>query len=753
MANTTTRASRYKKSPLARNWGYFLRWLTANNVGGKAEVTLAMLAIVSGVATYFAMSQKSAPIDLDSGTLQFLMLGNVVFLLALAGLIGRRLARLWAARRQGIAGSKLHSRIVGFFSLIAVGPPILMAISSAMFFEFGLQSWFSERVQSTLNNSLQVAEGYILEHRNVIQLDLQAMASDMNRQAPLIQSNNRLLKLMIDDQVAKRALSEAIVFDGSGTLLAQAALSFTLSPDRIPDTIMQQVRSGELAVIANTDDDRVRAIIKLENFFDAYLYVSRRVDPTVLSHVESTRQSIAEYQNLEGERSNIKLQFNMIFIVVTLVILMAAIWVGLWFANYLVAPISQLVSASGRISDGDLNVRVPMLSSNDEIGTLSRAFNRMTQQLGQQQTQLLTANSELDERSRFMEAVLSGVSAGVVGMNYKGVITLPNRSAGELLSYSIDDLTGKKMIDIVPEMKTLIEEITTHKQQSANGQISFVKAGVVRNFLVRISIEYQGQKDSDMVVTFDDITEQLRDQRTAAWADVARRIAHEIKNPLTPIQLSAERLQRKYRKEISTDPDVFDQCTNTIIRQVGDLKHMVDEFSSFARMPEPVFRMEDIVDVTRKAMFLQEVAMPNVSFILHSANSNLELKCDGRLIAQAITNVVKNASEAISARISESKDKNFEGVIDVYIRPKDGLLELSIEDNGRGLPVELDRNIMDPYVTTRAKGTGLGLAIVRKIMEDHGGSLSIENKEEGQGARAVLSFNLLALEKLSEKKA
>ncbi|MCK5042216.1 MAG: PAS domain-containing sensor histidine kinase [Sphingomonadales bacterium] len=752
MAKTRTRASRYKNSSFARNWGYFLRWLIKNNIGGKAEVTLAMLAIVSGVATYFAMSQKSTPIDLDSGTLQFLMLGNVVFLLALAGLIGRRLARLWAARRQGIAGSKLHSRIVGFFSLIAVGPPILMAISSSMFFEFGLQSWFSERVQSTLNNSLQVAEGYILEHRNVIQLDLQAMASDMNRQAPLIQSNNSLLKLMIDDQVAKRALSEAIIFDSNGVLMAQAALSFSLSPERIPNSVMQQVRAGELAVIANTDDDRVRAIIKLENFFDAYLYVSRRVDPDVLSHVAATRQSIAEYQNLEGERSNIKLQFNMIFIVVTLLILMAAIWVGLWFANYLVAPISQLVNASGKISDGDLNVRVPMLSSNDEIGILSRAFNRMTQQLGQQQTQLLNANAELDERSRFMEAVLSGVSAGVIGLNYKGVITLPNRSACELLSHTDEELTGKKMATIVPEIQPLIDEVTKHKQQSATGQINFVRDGVIRNFLVRISVEYEDQKKSDMVVTFDDVTEQLSDQRTAAWADVARRIAHEIKNPLTPIQLSAERLQRKYKKEIITDPDVFDQCTNTIIRQVGDLKHMVDEFSSFARMPEPVFRVEDIVDVTRKAMFLQEVANPDVGFMLHTATPSLDLICDGRLIAQAITNVMKNASEAISSELAENKDSDFMGRIDVFIRPKDGVLEVCVEDNGLGLPQELDRNIMDPYVTTRKKGTGLGLAIVRKIMEDHGGTLNLENKEDAQGARAVLRFSLAALNKLSEKK-
>ena len=752
MAKTRTRASRYKNSSFARNWGYFLRWLIKNNIGGKAEVTLAMLAIVSGIATYFAMSQKSTPIDFDSGTLQFLMLGNVVFLLALAGLIGRRLARLWAARRQGIAGSKLHSRIVGFFSLIAVGPPILMAISSSMFFEFGLQSWFSERVQSTLNNSLQVAEGYILEHRNVIQLDLQAMASDMNRQAPLIQSNNSLLKLMIDDQVAKRALSEAIIFDSNGVLMVQAALSFSLSPERIPNSVMQQVRAGELAVIANTDDDRVRAIIKLENFFDAYLYVSRRVDPDVLSHVAATRQSIAEYQNLEGERSNIKLQFNMIFIVVTLLILMAAIWVGLWFANYLVAPISQLVNASVKIADGDLNVRVPMLSSNDEIGILSRAFNRMTRQLGQQQTQLLTANAELDERSRFMEAVLSGVSAGVIGLNYKGVITLPNRSACELLSHTDEELTGKKMAAIVPEIQPLIDEVTKHKQQSATGQINFVRDGVIRNFLVRISVEYEDQKKSDMVVTFDDVTEQLSDQRTAAWADVARRIAHEIKNPLTPIQLSAERLQRKYKKEITTDPDVFDQCTNTIIRQVGDLKHMVDEFSSFARMPEPVFRVEDIVDVTRKAMFLQEVANPNVGFMLHTATPSLDLICDGRLIAQAITNVMKNASEAISSERAENKDSDFMGRIDVFITPKDGVLEVCVEDNGLGLPQKLDRNIMDPYVTTRKKGTGLGLAIVRKIMEDHGGTLNLENKEDAQGARAVLRFSLAALNKLSEKK-
>ena len=750
MTEVSTKTRRYKKYFLARRWGYFLRWLSANNVGGKAEFTLAVLAIVSGVATYFAMSRKSAPFELASGTMQILMLGNVVFLLALAGLIGRRLARLWAARKQGIAGSKLHGRIVGFFSLIAVGPPILMAIASMVFFEFGLQSWFSERVQSTLNNSLQVAEAYILEHRNVIRLDLQAMASDMNRQAPLIQSNPQLLKLMIDDQVARRALSEAIMFDGFGNVVAQAALSLSLLPDRIPEAIMIQVRAGELAVISNTDDDRVRAIIKLENYFDTYLYVSRRVDATVLSHVDGTREAIADYQSLEGERSSIKLQFNMIFIVVALVILMAAIWVGLWFANYLVAPISQLVSASDKIAKGDLKARVPTLSSDDEIGLLSRAFNRMTKQLGQQQKELMSANEEMDERRKFIEAVLSGVSAGVVGINHKGIITLPNRSACELLSQSQKTLTGKKLATMVPEIKPLLDEVLKQGQDSAVGQINFIKNDEARTFLVRIALEQVGQEKSDIVVTFDDVTEQLNDQRTAAWADVARRIAHEIKNPLTPIQLSAERLQRKYKSEIVTDPEVFEQCTDTIIRQVGDLKHMVDEFSSFARMPTPVFRHEDIVDLARKALFLQEVSKPEIKFTLHAPKASMDLICDGRLIAQAVTNLIKNGCESIFAHKSDAnKDDEYAGKIDVYLKLDKKFLELSIEDNGRGLPTELDKNIMDPYVTTREKGTGLGLSIVRKIMEDHGGTLNIENLKKDNGARAVLRFNLTVLDRLS----
>jgi len=712
---------------------------------------MAVLAIISGVATYAALSRKSAPFEIGTDNLRFLMLFNVVVMLGLAGLIARRLARLWAARRQGLAGSRLHSRIVGFFSLIAVGPPILMAISSAVFFEFGLQSWFSDKVQSSLNNSLQVAEAYINEHRRVIQADILAMAGDIDRQAPIVEANPRLLQLLVDDQAARRALSEAIVFDGSGVILAQTSLSLSLSPDRMPQNVLQRVQEGELVVISETDDDRVRAVIRLDAFFDAYLYVSRAVDVQVLAHVSATRASIADYQSIEGERSMMQLRFNMIYLIVALLILMAAVWIGLWFANHLVQPIGALVNAADKVADGDLDARVPAMSTVDEIGTLSRAFNRMTSQLAHQQRDLIAANAKMDERRRFTEAVLFGVSAGVVGLDKNGVITLPNRSASQLLGRSHDELEGKAFVDVLPEIKSLLDELMVHGQEMVQGQVNMVRDGAVYTLLARITAEDRSEDESGYVVTFDDITEQLAHQRTAAWADVARRIAHEIKNPLTPIQLSAERLLRKYGKEIQTDPEVFKQCTDTIIRQVGDLKRMVDEFSSFARMPKPVFREEDITDLTRQALFLQEVSRPNIQFELHAPAGSARVMCDGRLIAQALTNLIKNASESISAM--ETSGDDAQGKIDVYITPTEGHLEVSVVDNGVGFPEELASNIMEPYVTTREKGTGLGLAIVRKIMEDHGGTLQMENRRNQSGARAILQFSLANLGRLTESKA
>ncbi len=709
----------------------------------KFEIALAVLAVISVIATYVVLSTKSAPFEGTSGTVRVLLLANLVLLSALGALIARRLVALWTARREGSAGSKLHGRFAILFSLVAIGPPIIMAIFTALFFEFGVQAWFSDKVGLTLDSSLSVAEAYIDEHRGTLEADVLAMAYDLNRKSAILQQNPTRFRAEVSDQMIFRSLSEAIVFDSTGRVLAKANLNLELAETRLRTDLVERANSGEVVILTSEDDDRVQGLVRLDSFFDAYLYVSRFVDPRVLGYVEDARAAVAEYRNLEGERFDIQTRFNVIFIIIALLILLVAVWIGLWFATRLVTPIGRLVEATERVSKGDLTARVPVFQAYDEIGDLSRVFNHMTGQLAKQRHELVEANQELDERRRFSEAVLSGVSAGVIGLKPDGTITLPNRSACELIDCCSNEVTGVLLTDVVPEMSTLFSEAKQPERKSAHGQISIVRAGISRTLLVTISAEMDADSVAGYVVTFDDVTEQLADQRTAAWADVARRIAHEIKNPLTPIQLSAERLRRKYKSEILSDPGVFDQCTETIVRQVGDLRRMVDEFSSFARMPAPVFRIEDIVDVVKKTVFLHEVGDSNVRFTMGAPDFDAQLVCDGRLIAQAVTNLLKNAAESIAARkaeMSKNEAAGYTGEINVKIAHDEKTTAIIIEDNGCGLPKDSMDRLTDPYVTTRAKGTGLGLAIVKKVMEDHGGKLVLGRRKNMQGARITLYF-------------
>lgn len=722
----------------------FLIWARKVGLGVKAEIMLAIAALVSAVATFSTMSADASPFAVTSTTVRILMIVNLILLSVLAVLVARRLINLWAAQRSGSAGSKLQGRMARLFGLVAIGPPVTMAIFAFLFFELGVQNWFSQTVRSTLQSSLDVAEAYVEEHRRVIRADILAMAGDLNKKAALLGRDPAQLQLEVEGQAAARALSEAVVFDGGLNVLAKAAANLSLVTPGLPATVMQRVRENELVILSDTDDDRVSAFVKLENYFDTFLFVSRFVDSRVLGHVESARASVADYEALEGQRSVFQLSVNLIFIIVAVLIVVAAMWIGLAYASRLVAPIGRLVEAAEDVRQGKLDARVPATDDADEIGTLSRTFNRMTEQLSEQRRDLMQANQQLDERRRFSEAVLSGVSAGVIGLSPKGTITLPNLQACVLLGVKEELLTGQNIAQVVPEMAGLFKSARRAPGKPAQGQVIVAaESNDPRTLLVRISAVRDEDVVTGYVVTFDDVTEQVADQRTAAWADVARRIAHEIKNPLTPIQLSAERLKRKYSGEIQSDPSVFEQCTDTIIRQVGDLRHMVNEFSSFARMPTPAFRIEDITDVVRKAVFLQEIAHPEIAFSLGTPDHKAQLICDGRLIAQAVTNLLKNSCESILGRVTEAAEcgeKGEAGVIDVRVESEATTTRIIVEDNGFGLPEDMITRLTEPYVTTRNRGTGLGLAIVKKVMEDHAGSLILENRADS-GARAVMFFD------------
>ncbi|MFP6745379.1 MAG: ATP-binding protein, partial [Alphaproteobacteria bacterium] len=490
----------------------------------------------------------------------------------------------------------------------------------------------------------------------------------------------------------------------------------------------------------NNTDDRVRALVRVEAFFDSFLFVGRFVDAVAMGHMERTKKAVSEYKQLEGERYGIQVTFALIFGLVALLLLLASVWMGLNFATQMARPISRLIAAAERVRAGDLSVQVDEGPANDEIGSLSRAFNRMTGQLDSQRQELVEANRQLDARRRFTESVLSGVTAGVIGLDPTGVIELPNRSALVLLAARADNLAGHKLADAVPEMAPLMREAMNRPGRRAESEVSIERQGRERTLMVRITAERLAGELEGFVVTFDDITALMVAQRTAAWADVARRIAHEIKNPLTPIQLSAERIKRKYLHEITTEVEVFTDCIDTIVRQVGDIGRMIDEFSSFARMPAPVFSNVDALSMVHQSIALQKAAHPSIDFVEVVPDHPVGLPCDAQHVAQVLTNLVQNAVDSIEGRDPPVDGALAPGKITLtVIESDDGHTVIEVEDNGRGLPSEQRDRLVEPYVTTRTKGTGLGLAIVKKIMEDHRGELLLGDGAE-VGAKIRLVF-------------
>ncbi len=699
----------------------------ARGIGRKLILLLTFLMAVSGIATYAAITGAGPFVSVGRGWATWLLVIDLVLLMALAAIVVRRLVELWTERRRGLAGSRLHVRLVMLFGAVTIAPTILVAVFSVIFLNLSVDGWFSERVRSALDGSKAIAAAYLQEHNLAIKGDILSMAVDLDRESPRMFSDPAWFRDLVATQAALRNLSEALVLGRDGQVIARAGLTFRLEFEPIPAWALDQARRGEAAVMTNTDDDRVRALIRLEGV-DGFLYVGRPVDSRVISYVQETASAVDAYEALEGERSQIQATFGLVYLALALLLLLLAASIGLAVATNLVKPISIIIAAAERIRAGDFSARVPDLPADDELGSLARAFNRMSREVDQQRHALLATNSQLDERRRFIEAVLAGVSAGVLGLDADGYLTMGNRSAGVLLRLDLAPLTGQPLAAIIPEMLPLFEMARSRADSKADGHVKINREGRAQTLLVRVTEEVlAGGQTQGYVVTFDDITELLAAQRTAAWADVARRIAHEIKNPLTPIQLSAERLKRKYLKEITSDPETFILCTDTIVRQVGDIGRMVDEFSAFARMPQPVMKPENLPQVLREVMMLQRSARPDIHFDLALPETVGPVHCDGRQIRQAVMNLVQNAIDAIDGREpAEAGGIQLpSGYISVALRQDALVTKLSVVDNGKGLPVEQRERLTEPYVTTRSKGTGLGLAIVAKIMEDHGGEIRL----------------------------
>ncbi|MEC8462672.1 MAG: PAS domain-containing sensor histidine kinase, partial [Pseudomonadota bacterium] len=708
-------------------------------LGRKLAVLLTVVALLSAFATYAAFTGMS-PIGTDTRTVLILLQIDLVVFLLLGLVVARNLVGLWMERRRGQVGSRLHTRLVMLFSLIALAPAIIVSVFSAFFFNYGMENWFSERVRTAIIDSRAVADAYLKEHQQVIRGDILSMARDLDRALPIMDGSPRQFRRILAAQGLVRNLSEIYIFDGTGRVLAQWNLGFILDREPVSPEIMKRARQGEVVIITSETDDRLRAVLKLDRSVDSFLYVGRFVEPNVLEHIEKTQRAAREYEEIEGRRSSIEITFAMIFILVGLLLLFAAIWVGLVFANRLSRPISELASAAERVRSGDLTARVREAPNTDELRLLSRAFNRMTDQLEGQRHELVQANRQLDERRNFIETVLSGVSAGVIGLDKNGCINLANTSANSLLSIDLDTEIGKKIGDVLPEFGDLITQAYAKPGFLIEEQVSIRRNGRPSMYFVRLAADVVSSEIMGFVVTFDDITELMAAQRKAAWSDVARRIAHEMKNPLTPIQLSAERLRRKYLAEVKTDPDTFANCTDTIIRQVGDIGRMVDEFSSFARMPRPVMSSINLVSVCREALVLPRSAHSKIRFEAKVPDKPIWISGDSRQLSQVMTNLVQNAIDAIESRRRNTRAGDiFEGSIEVraYINEAEAIVE--VLDNGKGLPLESRERLTEPYVTTRAKGTGLGLAIVKTILEDHGARLKLEDRI-GAGAHIEVRF-------------
>jgi len=728
-------------------------WARRVRLTRKLAVALAIGALVSGVLTMAALF-GSGPFK-PSQDMAFLFLNlDLAFLLALGVVVGRRLVRIYVERRKGVAGSKLQSRLVLTFGLLSVFPTVLVGAFSAVFFHNGLQGWFSDRVRIAVHESLVVAEAYLREHQQAVATDALSLAQEATRDWSVIFASENRLNAFLRRQTLERGLSEAVIFNQKGTVIGRAGFTFSLRSEDVPMWALDKARRGEVALLTSGNDDRVRALMRLDVLApgETFLYIGRFVDANVINHIEQAQKAVQAYQTLEIERWDFELTFTLVYILVSLLLLLAAMWLGLTLSNQLVQPISALIGASEKVGEGDLSVTVRESAYADEVSVLSRAFNRMIRQVAEQRESLLDANEELDQRRRFTEAVLTGVSAGVLGLDALGRVRAINPSAAQLLGLNAETSIGKALSDLAPDLDSAFTEMRHASGRSVQKPVAIRRDGHERVLLVRVSAEFAGLDVIGYVLTFDDVTELQAAQRAAAWSDVARRIAHEIKNPLTPIQLSAERLKHKYEPQIAEGRETFRACTDTIVRQVADIRRLVDEFSSFARMPTPEFARENLGLLVQQAVVLQRTAFPQIDIGLHLPETPVFFECDRGLIAQALTNIIKNAIESIEDRQKNQPDPK--GKVAVSLSPQKGAVRVEIRDNGRGLPKTDRQNLTNPYITTRETGTGLGLAIVKKIVEDHRGRLLLldpenaadldgqEEPEAPRGARIVLEFPL-----------
>ena len=692
------------------------------------------VALLSATATFLVLAGLT-PIAPVHEVVVDLLLGNAITGLLLLAIIGREVWVVVQARRRGRAGSRLHVQIVGLFAVIAAVPTVLVSVVASTTLDRGLDRFFSTRTRAMIEQSLIVANAYVNEHADAIRGDILAMAYDLGRAKPIFDQDRDQFKKILGAQATGRNLSTALLIKPDGSAVDRAGVTSDKNVILPNAELLAQVNDTDPRVALLPEDNHLAAVVKLHGYDNTYLYVARPLDPRVVQQLRATQDSVGEYANLEARRLGIQIAFGLMFAIIALIVLLSAAWIGLDFANRLVAPIRRLIGAANVVSTGNLQIQVPVRRSEGDLARLGETFNKMTQELRTQHEDIVRARDLIDSRRRFTEAMLAGASAGVIGVNAEGRISILNRSAERLMGRVESEVLGLPLSQVTPELSGIFEAARSGNQRLIQRQIAVTRDGQERNYSVRVTSEQATEAEHGYVITIDDITELVLAQRTSAWADIARRIAHEIKNPLTPIQLSAERLRRKYSKSIIEDPAVFEQCTETIVRQVDDIKRMVDEFSRFARMPKAVVADEDVADTVRQAVFLLRVAHPDIDFDVELEAESMPAHFDRRLISQALTNIVKNATEAIAAVPPGELQR---GRIIVRAQRDGKEVVVDVIDNGIGLPRENRARLLEPYVTTREKGTGLGLAIVGRILEEHGGRLELRDaSEKVAGARGA----------------
>lgn len=684
-----------------------------------------------------------------SNILRLILLADGIYLLVVISIVGYAVMRMFAARRAKSAGSRLHMRLSRVFAIVALIPTVLVAVFAVVTLSIGVEGWFSKNVQNVVKSSLSAAEAYKNEQRDDLKIDLSFMSVRLNeykKSNSFVSDSDLRVQLISIQKLIQRGLKEAYIIDRNANLRSRGELSYLFGYEEPSDEIMKSAELGDLIIIEDWPNNEFRSLIRLESFEDKYLYISRTVDGKILNLLDKTMESAITYNTMESQREKILWSYGLLYLGFATFVILSSILLGMLFAERLSRPVGRLAGAAQRLGAGDFDVKVIEEKGDDEIAMLSRVFNHMTKQVKRQRDDLIAANDYTERRRRLFDSVLSGVTAGVIGLSSDGNIGFINLAAQKLLNLNSDNHEGKSIQIAVPEFIDLFKLIQKNDNKTQQQEIKLTRAGAIEILLVRISARIsENELVEGYVITFDDVTNLVSAQRLAAWGDVARRIAHEIKNPLTPIQLSAERLKRKYSPIVGTEDSNLSQYCDVIIRQTNDLRRIVDEFSKFARMPEPIKRPTNVTKLLKDVILLFQVSSPKISIVFNNLYDDFNVSIDETMINQAFTNLIKNAGEAIESKLNSQPDLKFDPEIRITIDQIMNDLEITIEDNGIGLPNQGRSRLFEPYVTNRENGTGLGLSIVKKIIEEHNGSLELLDaspfsKTDSFGAKMRIVF-------------